>query len=163
MISDAGHMLFDSSALVIGLIASYMAEWPASQTYSFGYKRVEVLSGYINGVFRVFVGGSVALEAIERIREPPDVGEDRLMLTSVGGLIVNLIGLVFFHDVGHAGHDHGHDYSHHDHDHHDHHGHDHHVSLFLSSSLERQHAWCLSSRIGRHVGKCGRDCVHLSH
>ena len=88
-------MLFDSSALVIGLIASYMAEWPASQTYSFGYKRVEVLSGYINGVFLVFVGGSVALEAIERIREPPDVGEDQLMLTSVGGLIVNLIGIRF--------------------------------------------------------------------
>ena len=75
LISDAGHMLFDSSALVIGLIASYMADWPSSPTYPFGYKRVEVLSGYINGVFLVFVGGSVALEAIERMREPPDVGE----------------------------------------------------------------------------------------
>lgn len=75
MISDAGHMLFDSSALVIGLIASYMADWPPSPTYPFGYKRVEVLSGFINGVFLVFVGGSVALEAIERMREPPAVGE----------------------------------------------------------------------------------------
>lgn len=34
------------------------------------------------------------------------------MLTSIGGLIVNLIGLVFFHDVGHTGHDHGHDHKH---------------------------------------------------
>ena len=57
--SDAGHMLFDSSALIIGLIASYMAEWPSSSTYSFGYKRVEVLSGFINGIFLVFVGCSV--------------------------------------------------------------------------------------------------------
>ena len=76
LISDAGHMLFDSSALVIGLIASYVAEWPASHTFSMGYKRVEVISGFVNGVFLVFVGVSVAMEAIERMREPPDVGSD---------------------------------------------------------------------------------------
>ena len=66
LVSDAGHMLFDSSALVIGLIASYMAEWPANDCYSMGYRRVEVLSGFINGVFLVFVGLSVASESVER-------------------------------------------------------------------------------------------------
>ena len=124
LVSDAGHMLFDSSALVIGLVASYMAEWPANDRYSLGYKRVEVLSGFVNGVFLVFVGLSVAVESVERFREPPEVGDNQLMSTSVGGLLVNLIGLVFFHDVGHAGHshEHGHDHGHshghsHDHDH----------------------------------------------
>lgn len=124
LVSDAGHMLFDSSALVIGLVASYMAEWPANDRYSLGYKRVEVLSGFVNGVFLVFVGLSVAVESVERFREPPEVGDNQLMSTSVGGLLVNLIGLVFFHDVGHAGHSHehghGHGHSHghsHDHDH----------------------------------------------
>ena len=68
-------MLFDSSALVIGLIASYVAEWPASHTFSMGFKRVEVISGFVNGVFLVFVGVSVAMEAIERMREPPDVSK----------------------------------------------------------------------------------------
>ena len=124
LVSAAGHMLFDSSALVIGLVASYMAEWPANDRYSLGYKRVEVLSGFVNGVFLVFVGLSVAVESVERFREPPEVGDNQLMSTSVGGLLVNLIGLVFFHDVGHAGHDHGHGHGHghshghsHDHDH----------------------------------------------
>ena len=121
LVSDAGHMLFDSSALVIGLVASYMAEWPANDRYSLGYKRVEVLSGFVNGVFLVFVGLSVAVESVERFREPPEVGDNQLMSTSVGGLLVNLIGLVFFHDVGHAGHshEHGHGHSHgeHSHDH----------------------------------------------
>ena len=131
LVSDAGHMLFDSSALVIGLVASYMAEWPANDRYSLGYKRVEVLSGFVNGVFLVFVGLSVAVESVERFREPPEVGDNQLMSTSVGGLLVNLIGLVFFHDVGHAGHDHGHGHGHgHSHDHghghsHGEHSHDH--------------------------------------
>ena len=69
-------MLFDSSALVIGLVASYMAEWPASHTFPMGYKRVEVISGFVNGIFLVFVGASVAFEAVERMREPPDVCDD---------------------------------------------------------------------------------------
>lgn len=132
LVSDAGHMLFDSSALVIGLIASYMAEWPANDCYSMGYRRVEVLSGFINGVFLVFVGLSVASESVERFREPPEVGDNQLMSTSVGGLVVNLVGLIFFHDVSHDhGHSHDHDHGH-DHDHHhDHdHGHSHgHVSM----------------------------------
>ena len=98
LVSDAGHMLFDSSALVIGLIASYMAEWPANDCYSMGYRRVEVLSGFVNGVFLVFVGLSVASESVERFREPPEVGDNQLMSTSVGGLVVNLVGLIFFHD-----------------------------------------------------------------
>ena len=127
LVSDAGHMLFDSSALVIGLVASYMAEWPANDRYSLGYKRVEVLSGFVNGVFLVFVGLSVAVESVERFREPPEVGDNQLMSTSVGGLLVNLIGLVFFHDVGHAGHSHEHGHGHgHSHGEHSHdHGHVH--------------------------------------
>ena len=134
LVSDAGHMLFDSSALVIGLIASYMAEWQESATFSFGYKRVEVLSGFVNGVFLVFVGCSVAIESIERFHEPPEVGDNQLMNTSVGGLLVNIIGLVFFHDVSHAGHDHGHD---HGHSHGHSHGHDHGHVCFLLLILTR--------------------------
>ena len=122
LISDAGHMLFVGAALVIGLIASYMAQWPSSPTYSFGFKRVEVLSGLVNGVFLVFVGVSVAMESLERLHNPPEVGDDQLMATSVGGLLVNIIGLVFFHDVSHAGHDHDHG---HDHNHGHSHGHEH--------------------------------------
>ena len=38
-------MLFDCSALVMGLVASVMARWTASRFYSYGYGRVEVLSG----------------------------------------------------------------------------------------------------------------------
>lgn len=133
LISDAGHMLFDSSALVIGLIASYMTQWPSSPTYSFGFKRVEVLSGLVNGVFLVFVGFSVAMESLERLQNPPEVGDNQLMATSVGGLLVNLIGLVFFHDVSHAGHDHGHD---HDHSHGHSHGHEH-VEMIMNGMRGR--------------------------
>jgi zinc transporter 5/7 len=45
LISDGFHMLFDCSALVMGLVASVMARWTATRQYSYGYGRVEILAG----------------------------------------------------------------------------------------------------------------------
>ena len=37
LISDGFHMLFDCSALVLGLVASLMSRWKASKVFSYGY------------------------------------------------------------------------------------------------------------------------------
>ena len=36
LISDGFHMLFDCTALVLGLCAALMSRWKASKTFSFG-------------------------------------------------------------------------------------------------------------------------------
>ena len=36
LISDGFHMLFDCSALVLGLVASLMSRWKATKVFSFG-------------------------------------------------------------------------------------------------------------------------------
>lgn len=105
LISDAGHMLFDSMALAIGLYASYMSKVAPDEFYTYGFGRYEVLSGYVNGIFLLFIGFFVFLEAVERIFTPQDIESDNLILVSVLGFVVNLIGLFFFHD--HHGHSHG--------------------------------------------------------
>ncbi|KAJ1860390.1 putative zinc transporter msc2, partial [Coemansia sp. RSA 486] len=48
LISDAIHMLFDCMALAIGLIAAVMSKWPPSDTFTMGYDRIEILSGFAN-------------------------------------------------------------------------------------------------------------------
>ena len=60
----------------------------------------------MNAVFLVFVGLSVVAEALERLWEPPEIHGEHLLTVSVLGLLVNIVGLVFFHDVAHA-HGHG--------------------------------------------------------
>lgn len=80
LISDGFHMLFDCSALVMGLVASVMARWPASRHYSFGYGRVEVLSGFINALFLVVIALFIFLEALERLYDPPDINTNKLMV-----------------------------------------------------------------------------------
>jgi len=112
LISDAGHMFFDNASLFIGLYASYMARWQADGKYTYGYARYEVLAGFVNAIFLVFVGVSVVFEALERLWEPPEIHGEHLLTVSVLGMCVNLVGLVFFHDFAHGhshagGHGHG--------------------------------------------------------
>lgn len=54
LISDAVHMIFDCLALLVGLIAAYLAQ-SNKQGYSYGMSRIEVLSGFFNGVFLIFI------------------------------------------------------------------------------------------------------------
>jgi zinc transporter 5/7 len=60
------------------------------------YRRAEVLAGFVNGIFLVFVAFFVFTESIERLMEPPEVSTDRLMFVSVLGFCVNLVGIFVF-------------------------------------------------------------------
>ncbi|XP_016148009.1 zinc transporter 5-like [Sinocyclocheilus grahami] len=135
LISDGFHMLFDCSALVLGLFAALMTRWKATRIYSYGYGRVEILSGFINGLFLMVIAFFVFVESVTRLIDPPNINTDMLTPVSVGGLLVNLVGIcAFSHAHSHgaskgscSGHDHSH--SHHGHGHgsaeHSHGGHGH--------------------------------------
>lgn len=96
LISDSIHMAFDCTALAIGLYASYISKLPADKEYPYGHMRYEVLSGFINAIFLIFIGLHVFVESIERIITPPEITNELLMIVSCMGLLVNLLGLVFF-------------------------------------------------------------------
>ncbi|RKP24042.1 cation efflux protein [Syncephalis pseudoplumigaleata] len=122
LISDAIHMFFDCLALGVGLAASIMGRWTANRAFSYGYNRVEVVAGFVNGVMLVLISIFILFEASERLWHPPEMNTDRLLLISIIGLLVNLVGVVSFHDHHHHGHGHSHDHGHdHGHGHHHHH------------------------------------------
>lgn len=126
LISDAIHMFFDCAAIGMGLFASVMATWKNDSTFTYGYGRVETLSGFANGVFLILISIFIVFEAIQRIIEPPVMNNNvQLLIVSSMGLGVNLFGM--FAMGGHHHHHHGHSHGHgHDHHHHGHgHGHDH--------------------------------------
>lgn len=65
-----------------------------------------MISGLYNGVFLIFFAFNVFIESIERLYEPVGIRGSKLLIVSVAGLLVNCIGLVFFHEHAH-GHSHG--------------------------------------------------------
>uniref|UniRef100_A0A8C8RYC5 Zinc transporter n=1 Tax=Pelusios castaneus TaxID=367368 RepID=A0A8C8RYC5_9SAUR len=131
LISDGFHMLFDCSALVMGLFAALMTRWKATRIFSYGYGRVEILSGFINGLFLMVIAFFVFMESVARLVDPPDIDTNMLTPVSVGGLIVNLVGICAFshahsHGASRGGcHSHDHSHSHHGHGHGHSHGHSH--------------------------------------
>uniref|UniRef100_A0A4W3JQ52 Zinc transporter n=1 Tax=Callorhinchus milii TaxID=7868 RepID=A0A4W3JQ52_CALMI len=78
LISDGFHMLFDCSALVLGLFAALMTRWKATRIYSYGYGRLEILSGFINGLFLMVISFFVFIESVARLFDPPDIDTDML-------------------------------------------------------------------------------------
>jgi len=143
LISDSFHMFFDCTGLLAGLVASVITKWRANDKYSYGYVRAEILAGFINGLFLLFISFFIFSEAVERLVEPPEVKHERLLPVSIAGFVVNLIGIFIFqhggasHGHSHGGgdshgHSHGSEDNHHGHSHgghsHDkgHHGHSHH-------------------------------------
>ncbi|WOG93373.1 hypothetical protein DCAR_0312657 [Daucus carota subsp. sativus] len=126
LISDACHMLFDCAALAIGLYASYISRLPANSQFNYGRGRFEILSGYVNAVFLVLVGALIVVESCERILDPQEISTSSLLTVSIGGLLVNMVGLIFFHEEHHHAHGGSASCSHsHSHSSHHHHSHNH--------------------------------------
>jgi len=124
LISDSIHMFFDCMALGMGLFASVMATWPADKQFTYGYGRVETLSGFANGVFLMLISTFIVFEAVQRLIDPPEMNTNQLLTVSFIGLMVNLVGMFA---TGHHHHHHGHSHDH-DHDH----GHSHNMKgVFL--------------------------------
>ncbi|XP_063239131.1 proton-coupled zinc antiporter SLC30A5-like [Bacillus rossius redtenbacheri] len=107
LISDAFHMLFDCSALVLGLLAAVLARRKPSKTFSYGYGRAEELSGFVNGLLLLVVSLVVLWEAASRLLDPPRISTRRLLAVSTAGLCVNLVGIVAFRH-SHSSHQHSH-------------------------------------------------------
>lgn len=108
-------------------------------TYRFG--RAEVLTGFANGLFLLFIALFIMKEAIERALEPPEVHHERLFVISVMGFIVNLVGIFVFQHGGQCNHDHSHGHNH-DHNHGDHshsHSHSHTHSHSHSNTHSHEH------------------------
>ncbi|GAA6009529.1 hypothetical protein JCM10207_003815 [Rhodosporidiobolus poonsookiae] len=105
LISDSIHMFFDCLALAMGLFASVMATWPSNEIFTYGYSRVETLSGFANGIFLCLISIFIVFEAIQRLIDPPEMNTGQLLTVSAVGLAVNLVGMAA--TGGHHGHSHG--------------------------------------------------------
>ncbi|EAN88184.1 putative cation transporter protein [Trypanosoma cruzi] len=107
LVSDSFHMLLDSVSIAVGLFAAFVSSLASDKmTHPFGYARYRVLGGFINAVLLLFIALFVVVESVERIMNPPDINAAYLIHVSVVGLIVNIVGVAFFHGVGSHSHPH---------------------------------------------------------
>ncbi len=91
LMSDAGHMLTDSTALALGAIAAWIAKKPMSKRMSYGYGRAEVLAALINGLLMLGVIAGIVYAAIGRLQQPTEVHGGTVTLVASLGLLINVL------------------------------------------------------------------------
>ena len=92
LIADAGHMLTDAAAIVMALVAMWIAEKEASIERTFGYQRAEVLAALANTFALWLIAGWILFEAYHRtFTEEVEINGLPVLLVGMGGLIVNII------------------------------------------------------------------------
>ena len=102
LLADAAHMATDVAALALALFALRVAEREPTASKTYGYRRTEILAALANGLVLVGVSVMVAVDAIGRLVQPPDVRGGLMLGVAVVGLLANLASAA----VLHAGHRH---------------------------------------------------------
>lgn len=93
LLSDAAHMLTDTLALAISLVAIQVAKRPADRKRTFGYARFEILAAAFNALLLFVVAFYILFEAWQRLQAPAEIQSTGMLVIAVLGLIVNLISM----------------------------------------------------------------------
>jgi cobalt-zinc-cadmium efflux system protein len=91
LITDAAHMLTDAAAIALALIAIRLSARPPAGGYTYGLKRVEILSAQANGITLLLLAAFFVYESVDRMIHPPEVEGALVLITGVVGIVVNLI------------------------------------------------------------------------
>ena len=94
LLADAGHVLTDSTGLVIALIAASLASRPATPSRTFGLQRVEILAALTNGLLLVGIAVWVLIQAVQRWSTPEQVNSGLMLGVAVVGAVANTVGLL---------------------------------------------------------------------
>jgi cobalt-zinc-cadmium efflux system protein len=95
LISDAIHNLSDTLALILAWLANNINGKKPDARRTFGYKRFEILSAFINASILTAISIYLIYEAILRFLHPEPVRSALMLIIAVIGLVANLISMLF--------------------------------------------------------------------
>ncbi len=93
LLSDAAHMFTDTAALAIALMAIRIAKRPADSKRTFGYHRFEILAAAFNAMLLLVAAAYILWEAYLRLKAPPEIGSNLMLVIAIVGLVVNLLSM----------------------------------------------------------------------
>ena len=89
LISDAVHNFSDVIALVLAWAAAWLARKRPTERHTYGYRRASILAALANAGLLLIAVGAIAVEAIDRIRQPAEVASFTVILVAALGIIIN--------------------------------------------------------------------------
>ena len=97
LLSDAGHMVSDVTALAIALVAQRLSRVRSVGGFTFGLGRVPVLGAFANALSLLAIAGIIFWEAWQRLQKQPEIVAGAVLWVGLAGLAVNLISALYLH------------------------------------------------------------------
>ena len=95
LLADAGHMGTDALGLAMSLAAAVtITKAVGRQRQTFGLYRLEILAALANALLLVGIAGYSIYEGVSRLGAPPEIEGGLMLWVALGGLLVNLIGIL---------------------------------------------------------------------
>ena len=101
LIGDALHNTSDALSILIAVIAFKIGSKKASAKYTYGFKRAEVIGGFVNLILLFISGGYLLIEGIRRLIQPQQIEGMIIVWISVLALIVDIFTAKISHHGSH--------------------------------------------------------------
>jgi cobalt-zinc-cadmium efflux system protein len=89
LVSDAVHNFSDVISLLLAWAAMWLASKQPTQRHTYGYRRASILAALGNAGLLLIAVGGIAVEAVNRLREPAAVAGWTVVLVAGLGILVN--------------------------------------------------------------------------
>ncbi|MBR0695911.1 cation diffusion facilitator family transporter [Bradyrhizobium lablabi] len=89
LVSDAVHNLSDVIALLLAWGGAWLAGRRPTDTHTYGYRRASILAALANAALLLIAVGGIAVEAVNRLREPAEVASWTVVWVAALGVLIN--------------------------------------------------------------------------
>jgi len=97
LLSDALHNFSDVISLLLSYFTNRLAKKKSTEKQTYGYKRAEILSAFVNSVTLIAIAIFLIVEAVERFFNPEPVQSDIVIYFALGSIIINFISVLLLH------------------------------------------------------------------
>ncbi|HEG0620548.1 TPA: CDF family zinc transporter ZitB [Yersinia enterocolitica] len=97
LLADAGHMLTDSAALFIALMAVHFSRRKPDSRHTFGYLRLTTLAAFVNAAALLLIVVLIFWEAVRRFFTPHEVMGVPMLIIAIAGLCANIFCFWILH------------------------------------------------------------------
>jgi cobalt-zinc-cadmium efflux system protein len=90
LLADAGHMVSDAAALGFCWMAIRIGRRSATAELTYGFKRLEILAAFVNGLALFVIAAWIIVEAVRRFAQPVPVLGGTMLIIAVLGFVANI-------------------------------------------------------------------------
>ncbi len=97
LITDALHNFSDVVSLLLSFYTNRLAKKDRTNNFTYGYKRAEILSAFINSITLIAIAIFLIIEAIKRFFNPEPILSDLVIYFALGSIIINVLSVLILH------------------------------------------------------------------